>query len=231
MIDFRHPVAQKYYQKKQSDREFDSLYDPALEACKEANRWSVKYICKKMRVGTARGKKILMQFEREGHRPAPAPKAPPAAAPLPAPAPAQVAPPTPWGNEAEVIEVPDDIGELGDLPLRDLVAKFGTAAHFKIWLTALKEIEAINEKRIKNAQSQGKLVSRTLVETGVIDPINAAHIKIMTDGAKAITAAAESKFKAGVSAHDVEAYVADVIGSHIRPLKARIQRNLDVSEN
>jgi hypothetical protein len=48
----------------------------------------------------------------------------------------------------------------------------------------------------------------------------------LTDGAKAITAAVVAKHQAGVNEHEIEAYVTDVVGSFIRPVKAKVERNL-----
>jgi hypothetical protein len=146
--------------------------------------------------------------------------------PKPAPRSPGRTPKTSWEDNEELIEVPDDIEELADLSLRELIDKFGTGYRFLDWLKALKEIEAVNEKRIKNAQSKGKLISRQLVEVGIVDPFNSAHVRLMTDGAKAITAAVLAKHQAGVSPPEIEAYVSDVVGSFIRPVKSKIERNL-----
>ena len=122
--------------------------------------------------------------------------------------------------------VPEYIGALADRTLRDLIRHFGTDVRFLDWLKATKELEIINEKRIKNAQSEGSLVSRKLVKTGIIDPFNSAHIKLLTDGSKTIARRVTAMHDAGRDALEIEKFVADQITSFIRPVKAKVARAL-----
>lgn len=243
-IDAGHPAAVEYLKEKTAPRPespapgVDALFEATIEACQTSGRWTATNIQRTMRVGYNRACRILDQLRAAGHVPADqiekTPKGPSGTSK--APPPPNPAPEKPrqhgkgrkssWRDDSELVEVPDDIEALADLTLRELIEKFGTGYRFLDWLKALKEIEAVNEKRIKNAQATGKLISRKLVEVGVVDPFNAAHVRLMTDGAKAITAAVLAKHQAGISEPEIEAYVADVVGSFIRPVKAKIERNL-----
>lgn len=149
--------------------------------------------------------------------------------------PSSTAPVKGWGARNEkrkaeastlTIEVPEDITEFADMTLRDLMSQFGTDTRFLDWLKATKEIEMINEKRLKNAITKGELVSRELVKSGVIDPIDSAHIKLLTDGAKTITRRTTAMHDAGRSLDEIEKFVVDQISSFIRPMKAKIARTL-----
>jgi len=126
----------------------------------------------------------------------------------------------------DILEVPADIQAFADKTLRELVERFGTDTRFLDWLKATKEIELINEKRIKNAQSKGELVSRELVKLAVIDPINAAHLKMLTDGAKTITRRVTAMHDANRDIGDIEKFVSDQIASFIKPVKAKVIRAL-----
>ena len=134
------------------------------------------------------------------------------------------------GEELEtgsvIHEVPEDIEAFADMTLRELIQRFGTDTAFVDWLKATKEIEYINEKRLKNAQTQGELVSRELVKIGIIEPIDAAHIKLLTDGAKTITRRVTAMHSAERELDDIEKFVKDQITSFIRPLKAKVKRAL-----
>ena len=123
-------------------------------------------------------------------------------------------------------EVPEDIEAFADMTLRELIRRFGTDVAFLDWLKATKEIEAINEKRLKNAQTKGSLVSRALVQNGVIDVFNSAHLRLLKDGAKSIAAGAISKHASGAEPAAIEAYVSDILGSFIKPVKNKISRAL-----
>ena len=235
-IDLNHPAAQEYLREKTEPRPVepapgvDPMFEDALIMSQETGRWSASNIQRNLKVGYERACRIFAQLAAAGHVPEQQePKPPkPATGTSPKPKPRQHGKgrKSSWEDENELVEVPEDLEELADLSLRELIAKFGTGYRFLDWLKALKEIEAVNEKRIKNAQSRGRLISRQLVEVGVIDPFNSAHVRLMTDGAKAITAAVLAKHQAGINEQEIEAYVSDVVGSFIRPVKAKVERNL-----
>jgi hypothetical protein len=94
------------------------------------------------------------------------------------------------------------------------------------WLTATQKIEGINEKRLKNASTKGELVSRHLVKVGVIDHIESAHIRLLTDGAKTIARRTVAMRDAGSSVEDIETFVREHMTSHIRPAKNKIARTM-----
>ena len=127
-------------------------------------------------------------------------------------------------NGDTIHEIPEDIRDFADMTLRELIQRFGTDQAFLDWLNATKRIEDINEKRLKNAATQGELVSRALVKTGIIDPIESAHLKLLTDGAKTIARRATAMHDAGRKLGDIENFVLDQVSSFIRPMKAKIKR-------
>lgn len=122
------------------------------------------------------------------------------------------------------VAVPEDIMEFADWTLHEILTKFGTNTRFQDWLRSLKTMAEIDEKWIKSATSKGELVSRKLVKDHIIGPFDAAHIKMMTDGAKTITKRALSMHDSGRDQKDIEEFVSDQIGSFIRPLKKKIER-------
>jgi hypothetical protein len=134
-------------------------------------------------------------------------------------------------QEDGAFEVPMNIVEFADWTLRDIITHFGTDIAFVDFLKALKEIETINERRIKNAKAQGELVSRDLMKTGVIDPIDTALTKLLTDGARTISRRATAMHDANRDLQDIEAFIKDQISSFIRPMKAKIKRTFENVEN
>lgn len=127
-----------------------------------------------------------------------------------------------WGG----IDGSQHISSLLDNTLREILDEFGTDIRFVDWLSAAQKIEVINEKRLKNAQTEGHLITRDLVKRGVIDTFNAAHLRLMKDGAKSIAAGVISKHAGGAELSEVEAYVSDILGSFIKPVKGKIARVL-----
>lgn len=125
-----------------------------------------------------------------------------------------------------VAEVPENIEAFADMTLRQVVARYGSDAAFVDWLRATKLIEDIHEKRLKNAATSGSLISRTVVENGLIDTINTTHKKLLTDGSKSIAARCRSAALLGESESDIEQTVLDQISSFLRPCKAKLGRLL-----
>ena len=124
------------------------------------------------------------------------------------------------------LAVPEDIREFAHLPLIELVKKFGTDTRFSEWLKASKLIEDVAEKRIKNSKSEGDLVSRDLIKTGVIDHVEKAHMQILTDGCKTMTKRLTAMHDAGRDALDCEKSMRETITSFIRPMKSKIAKGL-----
>lgn len=124
-------------------------------------------------------------------------------------------------------DVPDNMQDFADMTIRDVVFKFGTDYRMVDYLRALKEIETIDANRVKNAKARGELVHRDLITRGVLDPIDSAHRKMLTDGAKTIARRAVAMIGAGRDADELEKFIAEQLSSFIRPAKAIIKRALE----
>ncbi len=215
-VDADHPLVQQYIADKTKAplpppaTGIDPLYEPALAACSMAGTFSAKFLKSALGVGTQRAERIARQIK---------------AATTNKPIKFLKHQPPPPQNEI-IIDIPDDIQAFADMTLRELVDKFGTSTRFKDWLESTKKIEDINEKRIKNAEKEGKLVSRKLMKEGVIEPIETAHLKMLTDGSKTIARRCHAMASAGRSVEDLEAFTVDQISSFIKPAKTHIARIL-----
>lgn len=247
-VDAAHPDAVKYLQDREREQTpaaatgLDPLYEEVVKSCAESGKYSISSVQRKCRIGYNRAAKIVEVMRVNGL--IPDKNAPPTPVVTINPEEGtingvQILKPHVRGHTAakearkreaaqedEIIEIPEDIQEFADMTLRDLVDKFGTDARFVDWLSATQKIEAINEKRLKNATTQGTLVSRDLVRVGVIEPIDAAHIKLLTDGAKTIARRSTAMHSAGRPLDDIEKFVAEQITSFIRPVKAKVARAL-----
>lgn len=239
-IDAAHPIAIKYLEDREyaqtnsTDDGVDPLYEKAIAICNEKGRYDKAFIQRNLHIGYNRASEIFNMMDDNG-------LVSQSKEPLKKSKPAKPSVEKPRGQAAvkeakkqkpplEKIEgsvdIPKDIQEFADFTLRELIDKFGTDSRFIDWLNALQKIEAINEKRLKNAQTEGKLISRRLVKIGIIDPINGAHLKMLKDGSKSIAAGVISKHEAGSELSEVEAYVSDIMRSLIKPVKNKITRAL-----
>lgn len=122
--------------------------------------------------------------------------------------------------------LPEDIRKLADMTLRELVKIFGTDELFLSWLKATKEIENIHEKRLKNMKMEGTLVLRKLVRKGVLDLVDSAHKKLLTDGAQTLSHKIHTMSQSGRSVEDCEKYVSNYLEGFIKPMKRNVKRNL-----
>ena len=251
-IDADHECAVKYLQKQTESKApelapgIDALYERAVEVCRDSSRWSVNYIQKQLKIGRPRAAKLLETMKINGivgnktakPEPEKEAKSPPSERVVSgkeaardtkksrALASATAALENPDNEESTIHMVPEDIAAFAHMTLRELILRFGTDAAFYDWLRATKEIEAISEKRLKNQATKGSLISRKLVQVGVIDTFNSAHLRLMKDGAKTIAASVISKHVSGSDVLEIEAYVSDILGSFIRPVKGKISRIL-----
>ena len=96
------------------------------------------------------------------------------------------------------------------------------------WLKAVKLIEDINEKRLKNTQTISELVNVQLIKAAVFEPFEMMCNKLLTDGAKSIASSVTTMSSSGRSFEDCEHFVADQISSFIKMMKTESLRVLHV---
>jgi len=252
-INAIHPAAVEYLN-KQNDVQAktlgdgtDAKHDEALQWCQSSGRWTVAGIHEAIGISKERARRLLAIFKADGLIPVgkvrsttPIPQTPKKAPPPPA----TVEQPTARvisGQEAKrqtkkeealerlgegttLHEIPENITMFADMTLRELIQRFGTDTAFLDFLKAVKTIEDINDRRIKNAEARGELVSRKLVKVAIIDPINSAHTKLLTDGAKTIARRVVAMTGSGRTLEECEAFVVDQLSSFIRPVKSKVAR-------
>ena len=121
----------------------------------------------------------------------------------------------------------EDLAELASI-LSPLTERFGTEPAFKEWLDALKKIEEIREKRLKNEALEGELISRELVKTHVFGAIESSNRRLLSDTPKTIARRLYAAAKADEPVEEAEKVVRELISSQLRPVKdtaARVLRN------
>ena len=235
-IDAAHPDALAYVKKQDRDKTppaatgLDPLYEQALEACQSANNWTIAHLVRTQKIGKVRARKLQAMLAATEVKDTPTPR-------READLDSHIAAKAPHvrgtaarkerrkaESDETAEEVPENIAEYADMTLRQIIQKFGTDVRFVDWLKAVKAIEDIQEKRLKNEQAQGNLVNRDLIRTGIIEPLNTAHVKMMTDGAKAISVRVPAMAAAGEETVDIERYISGVISSFIKPVAAKVER-------
>jgi hypothetical protein len=124
-------------------------------------------------------------------------------------------------------EYPKDVRKLADKSLRELVSIFGTDQAFKIWLKSLVDIEDVHKKRLENFEREGKLVTREVVKTGIVEPFNQAHKQLLLDGAASLSKRLVTMIRAGADEEECEKYIRERLTSFIKSAKATVTRTLE----
>jgi len=247
-IDLNHPAAREYLERQTRESPdalgpaIDPYYTDAVEFCQKTGRYSISAIQREFRIGYNRARAIMDIMTVADLVPAPGeppPKIAPYAKPKPPPQPKKpprATDPPPESAAAdekdeEIFEIPADLAKFADHTIREILERFGTEDRFNSFLSAVQKIEGINEKRLKNAEKEGKLVNREMVKTAVIDRIDAVFVRMLTDGAKTIAARAHSITQAGEDVNAVRLMVEDQLGSFIRPAKTKMHKALKNEEN
>lgn len=242
-IDLDHEVVKTYLHEKTAPRPeglpngIDPLFQQVADWCAGPGTWSQRAVQREFHIGRERVTALFQVMRAAGLvpdapiKPVETPRVVVKAAPeVPAyrrghqaaadkrKAEAWATPPADDG----LVDIPQDIQMFADMTLRELVERFGTDVRFSDWLSATQKIEAINEKRLKNAETEGRLVSRALVKSAVVDPIDAVFVRMLTDGASTIASRCQAMAKAGSDLTEIRAMVEDQLGAFIRPAKVKI---------
>ncbi len=241
-IDENHHSAIDYKKEKLGEKTdspaegIDPLYEKAIAACRESGRWSTRGIQDALKIGFSRAKKIYGTMkagnviELDDKKPNPEKK--------PIEKKSQPKKTHTRGHAAknetkkreatdeDIAKVPDNIAAYADMTLKQIINQFGTDLRFVDFLKATKEIEIIEEKRLRNAGVRGELVSRELIKKTILDPINSLHTKLLTDGAKTIARRATAMNGSGRDIKEIEEFVADQMTSFIKPVKHKIAKAL-----
>lgn len=242
-IDLDHEVVKNYLHEKTAPRPeglpngIDPLFQTVADWCAGPGTWSQRAVQREFHIGRDRVTALFQVLRAAGLVPdAPIkPVETPRAVVKPAPelpayrrghqAAADKRKADAWehaGQDDGLVDIPQDIQMFADMTLRELVERFGTDVRFSDWLSATQKIEAINEKRLKNAETEGRLVSRALVKSAVVDPIDAVFVRMLTDGASTIASRCQAMAKAGSDLTEIRAMVEDQLGAFIRPAKVKI---------
>lgn len=210
----------------------DPLYQDAVNHCQKSGRYTASSIQRALKIGYNRACKILDMMksagtDKPGKKSAPPP---PPVKGIATKSTTKKAASLAALNDVDIgtvlHEIPDDIKAFADMTLRELIQRFGTDTAFLDWLKATKSIEDINEKRLKNAATRGELVSRSLIKVGILDNIESAHTKLLTDGKKTIARRVHAMAKAGRTVEECEKFIDDQVSSFLKPMKAKMSRAL-----
>jgi len=138
------------------------------------------------------------------------------------------APPISSDELASLPPVAPDIPleDLERMTLSQLCQVFGTDDRFKVWASARKVITDIRRNDLANAKTAGDLVSRRLVKSSVIDPLDGAFTRLLTDVKRTLAVRIVAMIRAEASQEKVESFITDQLTSVLDPLKEQMKRGI-----
>lgn len=113
-----------------------------------------------------------------------------------------------------------------DLTLRDIVSFFGTDIEFIDWIKAVKAIEDVKEKRIKNEVSLNNLIPRDYVSQHVFSMLDTVNTRLLTDSPRTIAARVIEAHNSGETREKIEKLICDLLSVQIKGIKLRARRAL-----
>jgi len=119
----------------------------------------------------------------------------------------------------------EDLKGLTEL-LDPLVDRFGTDIRFSDWLSSLKDIELIREKRLKNGETEGGYISRELVKNFVFGALESFSKRLLGDASKAIVTKVANIVRANGSLEEAQRIAREEISKQLKPVKVTAARNL-----
>lgn len=121
----------------------------------------------------------------------------------------------------------DNLGSYADMTVRQLVEQFGTERAFKDWLEAHSKIEDVEQKRIRNQERRGELVSRDLVARTVFSAWEDSHRRLLSDIPRTLVARLYANAHAEVEKEQSEEMVRDLISGVLRAVKDTAEKALE----
>lgn len=119
-----------------------------------------------------------------------------------------------------------ELERFDEMRLRDLVAEFGTVPAFLDHLNALKRLEDVREKALKNDDTEGSIISRELVQGHVFGALYGLSSRLLGDMPKTVAQQLYALAKTGAPLEEAEKVVRDAVSSQIEPVKVKVSKAL-----
>jgi hypothetical protein len=119
-----------------------------------------------------------------------------------------------------------DVGVIARMTLQEVVERWGTQAELKEWLAAVRTLEEIRAKQIKNEGDMGTLIERDYVEKHVFAHIDATNKKLLQDAPSRLANEVTALCRTGATLEDVERLIRNTVGSYLTNVKTQTVRAL-----
>lgn len=125
-------------------------------------------------------------------------------------------------DNTDVIHDTGDISQYLSFTLDELISRFGDQMRFIEWLKAVKEIEGIRDKRLRNDEREHKYIPRD-VALQVFGQYERCFRLQLADASRSIAAQVRAHIKANKSLEVSTQLVEDLIGAPISDAKKNVE--------
>lgn len=106
-----------------------------------------------------------------------------------------------------------------DMPLRDVIKRFGSGATLQEWAKAVNVISQVDERMVKTDERSGKLIPREFVSTHMFSMVEKIFIRLLNESPKNIAARCYDECEAGTTVQELTAIVEKIISGELRTIK------------
>lgn len=121
---------------------------------------------------------------------------------------------------------PGAMVDVANLTLREIEERFDGRERFDAWLRSLKTTEEVREKRLKNEETDGSLISREFVKTHVFGLLEEMTQRLLGELPQTMAKTVRSHEAAGVELEISEREIRATVGKALDAAKTKIARKL-----
>lgn len=121
---------------------------------------------------------------------------------------------------------PGSISSLSALTLGEIARRFGGEEEFSAWLKDAKLVEDIRERRLKNEETEGSLISRTLVVSALLGLIEEQNQRLLSELPKTLARTLHAHAAAGIPLEQSEREIRQTLGKTLENTKSKVTRRL-----
>lgn len=120
----------------------------------------------------------------------------------------------------------ESMGLLGKLTLDEIGERFGGLKAFDVWQKRAKVKEEIREKRLKNEETEGSVISRDFVRTHLFGLLEELSRRLLSDASRTIARRLYSAAQSGVSIEEAEQTVRSILEQNLQRARDQAKRRL-----
>lgn len=129
-------------------------------------------------------------------------------------------------NVIDAAQLPKDIRQLVDWPLRKILERFGTVYELNDYLNASKRVEDLYERRLKNVEKEKKLIPRDFVTVHIMGAVETIFARLLNDAPRTVTTRIVELAAADEPRENIEEACKQILSTQIKTIKSTILREL-----